>query len=456
MPGESPAVFGDALRRMAGAATFLYQDGPHYWYSTQPTVTKLAEDRAEQLKREPDKVENELEQRLRKDLTQSGDFDRIHPAPKSGADVPDDLDARLVVLGITHLYSKDGDSPAEIAAKKILESRGNTPRLYRNTLVFLAADKTRLQDLDEAVRKFLAWQSILDEQTNLDLTPYQVSQAETQKTAADSAVTARFPETYQWLLVPVQATPQSEVAWEKLRLTGTDPLAVRVSKKLRTDELFLTSFAPTRLKMELDRVPLWRGDHVEVKQMVEDFARYLYLPRFKNSTVLLDSISDGVNLLTWSQDSFGYADSFDETESRYQGLRGGQIVPLEDAHSSGLVVKPDVALQQMNDETGPEDPPIPPGPGDPPVPPGPGPEDPIAKPKRFHGTAVLDTTRVGRDASRIADEVIAHLSGLVGASVKVTIEVEAEIPDGVPDNVVRTVTENSQTLKFTSHGFEKE
>jgi predicted AAA+ superfamily ATPase len=32
MPGESPAVFGDALRRLAGAATYLYQDGPRYWY----------------------------------------------------------------------------------------------------------------------------------------------------------------------------------------------------------------------------------------------------------------------------------------------------------------------------------------------------------------------------------------------------------------------------------------
>ena len=49
LPGESPAVFGDALRRMAAAATYLYQDGPRYWYSTQPTVTKLADDRAEQL-----------------------------------------------------------------------------------------------------------------------------------------------------------------------------------------------------------------------------------------------------------------------------------------------------------------------------------------------------------------------------------------------------------------------
>ena len=79
-----------------------------------------------------------------------------------------------------------------------------------------------------------------------------------------------------------------------------------------------------------------------------------------------------------------------------------------------------------------------------------------AQPRRFHGTVTLDPTRVGRDASRIADEVIAHLAGLVGAEVTVTLEIEASIPDGASDQVVRTVTENSRTLKFTSHGFEKE
>ena len=77
-------------------------------------------------------------------------------------------------------------------------------------------------------------------------------------------------------------------------------------------------------------------------------------------------------------------------------------------------------------------------------------------PKRFHGTVALDPTRVGRDAGRIADEVIAHLAGLVGSEVTVTLEIEAKIPSGVPDNVVRTVTENSRTLKFTSQGFEQD
>src|SRR5215475_13232817 len=78
------------------------------------------------------------------------------------------------------------------------------------------------------------------------------------------------------------------------------------------------------------------------------------------------------------------------------------------------------------------------------------------RPWSFHGTVTLDPTRAGRDASKITDEVITHLVGLMGSAVRVTLEIDAEIPAGVPDNVVRTVTENSRTLKFTSHGFESE
>jgi hypothetical protein len=457
MPGESPAVFGDALRRLAGAATYLYQDGPRYWYSTQPTVTKLAEDRAEQLKRDPDKVIHELDVRLRKDLERKGDFKRIHPMPQSGQDVPDDRDARLVVLGVDQPYTKEAGNAAESVAKAILESRGNTPRLYRNTLVFLAADKTRLQDLDEAARKYIAWESILAEKVTLNLDPQQVKQAETQRTAADGAVTARLPETYQWLLVPVQKTPQSPMNWDVLRLAGADALAVRASKKLRSDELLLSGFAATRLRMELDGIPLWRGDHVTIKQLVDDFARYLYLPRLKDSSVLIAAICDGFGLLLWNQESFAYADSYDESSSRYLGLRGGQTMFLADSDAPGLLVKPEVACKQLDAERPPVSQPQPDvKPGGPVVtPPLPGPAEPL-KPKRYHGTVSLDPARTGRDAGRIADEVISHLVGLVGSDVRVTLEIEAQIPGGVPDNVVRTVTENSRTLKFKSQGFEKE
>ena len=459
MPGESPAVFGDALRRLAAAATYLYQDGPRYWYDTQPTVAKLADDRAEQLRRDSDTVVQALATRVRADLRDTGGFPRVHPLPQSAHDVPDELEARLVVLESDQAYSKDRGNPAEAAATAILQSRGSAPRIYRNTLVFLAADKTRLQDLDEAVRRLLAWDSILAERETLDLTAHQVKQAETQRNAASDTVTARLPETYQWLLVPEQKTPEAPVTLQAIRLSGRAGLAARAAARLRSDELLIGSFAGSLLRRELDRVPLWRGDHVTVKQIVDDFARYLYLPRLQGPEVLRRAVADGARLLTWERDGFAFADDYDEAADRYMGLRGDQRIALDDSGvAAGVLVKPEAARRQLDAEQ----PDVGPGPS---PEPGPGPEPkpdpepdpaPAAQPTRFHGTVQLDTMRAGRSASQIADEVVAHLSGLPRAKVTVTLEIEAEIPEGAPENVVRTVTENSRTLKFRSHGFQRD
>ena len=453
MPGETPAVFGDALRRLATVATYLYEDSARYWYDTQPTVTKLAEDRAEQLLRSRDRVAHEIATHTRAKLREAGDFSRVHPFPQSGQDVPDDLDARLVVLDPEHPYTRGGASPAETQAQAIFESRGNAPRIYRNTLVFLAADATRLQELDQAVRRLLAWESIVGEKEQLNLAPHQVRQADTQREAAATEMDSRIPETYRWLLVPGQATPQSEVTWDALNLTGSDSLAVRAANKLKTQEGLVTGYAASLLRMELDRVPLWRQNHVSVAQLVEDFARYLYLPRLRDPQVLLRSITDGVSSMTWEQDGFAFADSYDEANGRYRNLRTSQQIMLPDAHAPGMLVKPEVARQQLDEEV-----PLPAGPDPRPGPDPPPPPPPSPKPtlKRYHGSVTLDTARVGLSASQIAEEVIAHLNGLPGAQVTVTLDIQADIPEGAPDHVVRTVTENSRTLRFTDLGFEAE
>ena len=75
---------------MSAQVTYLNSDGARYWYDTQPTVTKLADDRAEQLKSDPHKVTEEIKRRLDQDTRQRGDFSRVHVFPASSADVPDD------------------------------------------------------------------------------------------------------------------------------------------------------------------------------------------------------------------------------------------------------------------------------------------------------------------------------------------------------------------------------
>jgi hypothetical protein len=247
------------------------------------------------------------------------------------------------------------------------------------------------------------------------------------------------------LLISSNLACRFSIEWQSVRLSGQDALGVRASKKLRSDELLVTGFAATRLRMELDRVPLWRGDHVAIKQLVEDFGRYLYLPRLRDSAVLLEAVREGLRLLTWNQDSFAYADSYADAAGRYRGLRCGEMVNISADNLSGILIRPDVALKQREAEMAP----VPGGVVEPtggvvggpaePVPTGgasgaPG-EGGARKPKRFHGTVNLDPARVGRDAGRIADEVISHLAGLVGSSVKVTLEIEAAIETGAPENV---------------------
>ncbi len=476
MPGEPLPVFDDALRRMAAAATYLYREGPRYWYSTQPTVTKLAEDRAEQLKPGPDQalsdgVAAEIGRRLREELRQKGDFDKVHPLPTSSGEVLDGLETRLVVLGMDHAFSRDAGDLAGEMARAIFASCGAAVRQNRNGVVFLAADKIRLQDLDAAVRRYLAWESIVGDRETLQLTPHQAKQAAEMRGASDGEVRARLPETYNCLLVPTQTREaEAPVVWQVIALKGGGGLAERASRKLKSDDALLEKYAPSMLRREMDRVPLWRGNHVAIRELVQDFARYLYLPRLRNPGVLVSALQEGVGLLTWEQDSFAYADSFDEGVGRYRGLRvSANIFVMAD--DPGLLVRPAVARAQMDQEAAARPaaagaaPPGSPG-GDGAVPASAGsateagsaaPSEVPRRMRRYHGSVDLDPARVGRDAGAIGAEVVAHLVGLVGSSVRVTLEIEAEIRGGAPENVVRTVTENGRTLKFKSgSGFETE
>ena len=191
---------------------------------------------------------------------------------------------------------------------------------------------------------------------------------------------------------------------------------------MRNDELLVTTFAGTRLRMELDRIPLWRGEHVAVRQLVDDFARYSYLPRLKDPSVLLEAIRNGLALMTWEQDSFAYADGYDDSAGRYRGLQSGPRGALAD-NDPGLVVHPQVARRQMDSETAPPATPTegggttyvqePSSGGEVRETPAPNPPAPPPRlsARRYHGSVKLDPTRVGRDASQVADEVIAHLAG---------------------------------------------
>ena len=450
-PGDQLALFSDALNRMQNQLTHLYWASGRYWYDDQPNLLRTMEERVARVTK--DDVLAELEDRLKRDRSR-GDFAGVHICVPSG-DIPDEQSARLVVIDpdSTHRRGKT-DTTALEAAKDILENRGNIPRQFRNTLVFVAADEDVRNSIDE-VKRYLAWRSIANDHEALNLDAHQRRQAADNVKRSDETVNVRLQEAYQWLIVPVQEGT-GPVELEVTRIPGSESLVSRASKKVISSEQLITQWSPALLNMELDRW-LWKDQpHINTKQLWDYLTSYCYLPRLKNQAVLLGTIREGVH----SKDWFGYASGVDE-DGKYGGLVfGGGFASLRIDESS-LLVKPEVAKDQSEAvET--EGPTIVDGEPS-------GDEQGVLEigeetevdsgqkaPTRFYGTVRLDNARVGGDAARMAEEVIQHLVGLQGCQLAIALEIDATVPDGIPDDVVRTVTENTRVLGFDQTGFESD
>ena len=454
-PNDSVSVFNDATKHLADRLTHLYNRAQRYWYDTHPNLRRTMEDRANRL--ESETVETEIVRRLRQ-IRERGDFRAVHPCPAS-ADVPDESTTRLIILPPTTGHrARSHDSAALTTASGILEKRGDVPRTYSNMLIFVAPDAGEWSSLESETRRYLAWDSIVQDADALNLDTNQRREASRGKQQSNETVGMRLNEAYSWLLVPTQEGT-APIIWEEARIPGTDenPVAKAV-RKVRNDEQLITQWSPALLKMELDRW-LW-GDkpHISLRRVWECLATYLYLPRLRDSDVLLATIREGIKTQEW----FGYANSVDDT-GRYNGLQFGSTGGSIYLDDESVLIKSDVAARQFEADATPEpqpDPVIPPQPdGTEGTGTGTGTTSPEPQPvslKRFYGSVNLNPIRTGHNAQQVIEEVVQHLTGLPGADVEVTLEIKAEVSDGVPDDVIRTVTENCRILRFTTHGFEEE
>ena len=450
-PGERTAPFTDALHRMGKLLTYLYSDGSRYWYDTRPTVNRMAQDRAQIIPK--DDAHQEAVRRLRNEKKPGGVFAAVHVAPETSADVVDETRARLVVIDPSHGHHRLGDSDAQQFARDILENRGSSPRHHRNMLVFIAADKARAAEWDKAIRSWLAWKSISDEREKLNLDMQQLRQVTIEVERAEETLNSRLQETYCWLIAPTQQEPLGPIDLPAQRIPGRESFYKRAEQRLARNEL-IKHWSPDALRLSLEDV-LWRGEpHLNIKQLWGYLTRYCWLPRLYDENVLLNAIRDGVQRLDMP---FAYATGLNEDGS-YRGLVMGARPPLY-FDGNDLIVKPDIAAEQLAQQPTQQPFVSEPRPGigtaSPPSETDAPPTPPAKKKTRYYGRAALNPQRVNRDVPEIVEEVIQHLTSLMDADVEIRLEISARRPDGFDEKTIRTVSENSRTLKFDEHGFEE-
>lgn len=450
-PGENFSVFGDALRQLSEQATHVYHDGAQYWLSPQPNVSNTARDRARGF--DDETVIQEAQRLLKKATRDKGGFSAVHACPESSSDVLDDPSLRLVVLSPNQHHTQNSvDSAGLASAEYFLTKRGNSPRINQNSIVFLAPDKARLDDLYESLRLSMAWTSITRDKEALDLSPYNLAMAERKVDEMNASVHLKLMESYQWVLSPYQETGTSPTAWKAVRVQAGDVLAQRTFARLKRDGDICDQMSGLGLKKALDS-GLWRsGNHVTLQQVQEDFSRYIYLEKLANPDIIVDALRDAVSQMD-SDLALAYASVFEN--EKYIGLQ--MVNTGVHVTSDGLIVKFDVAQAQKkatqpvtvttttdgvmydDDTSG--------GSTTTTVV-----EDTPSLPSRYFGEFEVDPLKT-LHFSDVIKEVVTHLTKSPNSKVSISINVEAENQQGFNENIQRIVRENSRTLGFNSSEF---
>jgi len=452
--GDKSGPISDALNRLAATAPHLYVDRDRYWFDRRQNVTRTARDDAERLlDGDRHEVREEIVQRLRTQPRTNSEFASVHYAPASGADVADEARARLVVLepDAAHI-AKSSESPALALAREILNIRGSGPRQYRNMLLFAAAEQRGTEALEQAVAEYLAWSGICERSEELNLDAQQSRLAKAQRNRADQSVELRMTEAYKFVLVPRQDDPSDEISFDVVTLNSDGSLVERVSQKMINDGALATRFPPVLLRQRLDGVlqSRWRDGHVQLLTLWEDFARYVYLPRLQDQSVLTATVTAGPVGFAWTAEGFAVATDFDDATGRYLGLAAQGISPNAVTPTS-LVVQPDRALEQIEAEKPQIDNTVEPDISD------------VAKPApadieapatarvkltTFRGSVKLDPARPTKAFTTINAEILTHLLNQIDTEAEVRLEVEIYNAEGFSEHIIRTVNENTRTLQF--------
>ena len=453
-PGHGVSAYNDALSRMTGELYYLYSAGDRYYFNAEPNLNRLAADRAIALG-DPE-ITGHIVETLKETRGRRGD---VIVCPSDSADVPDEDSVRLVILppGSTLPTRSSEPDLAASAALKLLTERGAAGRIRRNTLLFLASKSDEARNLRDAVRKRLAWGSIVSGANRVEgLSGERARQATDSLRAAETEVRNCLVRAYRWALWPVQDDPQkTEYSFRSEMTNAADDgdIVLGALDKLVENEALIDSVTPSALANMLTRY-VWPNnsykDHIDIDALWSMMTSQVYMLRLRNRNILETCIEHGVR-----GGEFGVAAGYSESHGKYSDLVFEEPSPPSALGVSDfrgrLLVTPEMAalVKEEEQQTKPE--PLVPGPCQedpneghgPPSGGGPGPSQ--EGPVKIVATGTYQDDLSLDAVNQLRDEIIRNLAH-DGGTVTVQITISGHKTGGFSQTITRSVRENGLQL----------
>lgn len=151
-----------AMDRMEGNAHYLYYSSTgikRYWFDTTPNVNILINQAKGDIKN-PD-ITAEI---LRRIMEKTKGIQLFNPLVNPSEDIPEQMKPTLVILSPKYLANpSEVTSSTKSLIEKLATKKGNSERIYRNTMLFLLCSEMGIGKLQDDIKNYLACHKINSE-----------------------------------------------------------------------------------------------------------------------------------------------------------------------------------------------------------------------------------------------------------------------------------------------------
>jgi hypothetical protein len=235
----------------------------------------------------------ELEMRIVKAQISEKNF-KVFLWPDKPKDIPDTTEMKLVIIP-----QKD-----EILMKNILESKGDSPRVYMNTIFFLCPSDTERNSFLESIKRTIAYQQIKDDNT-INLTEEQKREVSTRIQKENRDLEDKVKGCYRIVYAPAKGGLK-DIDLGIPTYGDTRSLDEWVYDGLRSEKEILEKISPLVIQQRY----LGDKDAVKVRQIYESMLRTPGESRVISRDLFEKSILQGVK-----QGSFGLGELEEDGKS---------------------------------------------------------------------------------------------------------------------------------------------
>lgn len=460
-PGQNSALYIDAIKKIADKLHYLNINGNdeginkrYYRFATTANMRKELEDRCNRIKDDDPKLLKLLKDILGKQSDVKTLFDYVHRFPDS-SEIPDDEALRLVYLSPSQFYSSaENFKYAEKAASDYVKNCGSNLRIHQNRLIFVAPDSKTINAVEQAAKKCIAWESIIEDANNgrINLDLYNMTNAKRDFDDGKKALTSQVQNCWKHLIVPLQLLGEVDFTLEHISININELLIKSIETACKENEYVIQRWGPIHLDKLLKTV-YWKNSNesVAVSKIWEDSTKYIYFARLQKRYVLDETITHASN----SSDYFGLSDGI-ENNGKLMGVSIGKqvdfitnetlLVPLDVAKAAveneRIIQTPKTSTMSGSDIFGQPTSTIDSGSQMPET-------VPVPKKTRFYLNQKIQSGELLIKANKIYDEIISVLNQSPDVNLDVCISIDAYFADGADEKIVRDVSENLSALKMS-------